>query len=125
MRPSLALAIAAVYGLVVGIPFVLVPAQVLSAVGLGTPNEALIQLRDHGVTLIGVGIISWMARNATGAPLRGLLWGSIFIQVGHIAVQVWDIAAGIIPPAVAAAGAPFFVIPLALVIVYALALRRA
>jgi hypothetical protein len=98
------------------------PAQVLSAFGLGTPNEALIVSRDAGVTLIGVGIINWMARNATGAPLRGLLWGNIFMLVVDTAVNIWEIAAGMIPFGLAAAS---FVIPLVLVTVFALGLRSA
>ena len=121
MRPSLALSIAAVYGLVLGVPLVLAPAQMLSAFGFGAPNEALIQSRDLGVTLIGLGIINWMARDAAGAPLRGLLSGNIFMQLMSIAVHTWELVAGVVPSWTA----PFLVVPLALVIVYATAFRRA
>jgi hypothetical protein len=121
MRPSLALSIAAVLAVVFGLSLALLPAQMLAAFGLGTPDEALVVSRDVGVTLIGLGIINWIAREATGTPLRGLLWGNIFIQVAEIVVNGWEIVAGILPTA--AAGG--LVIHLALAIVLALGLRRA
>ena len=121
MRPSLALSIGAVAAVLPGLAVTLAPAQLLSAFGLGAPTEALIQSRDLGLTLMALGIINWTARNAVGAPLLGLLWGNIFLQVASIVVHVWEIVVGIFPPFAAAA----IVIPLALVIVYALALRRA
>jgi hypothetical protein len=91
MRPSLALTVVAAWAVVAGLASTLFPAQMLSGFGLATPNEALIVARDNGVTLIGVGIINLMARNATGASLRGLLWGNIFIQVGIAAVNAWEV----------------------------------
>ena len=121
MRPSLALSIGAVAAFVPGLAVTLAPAQMLSGFGLGASTEALIQSRDLGVALMGLGIINWLARDAVGTPLRGILWGNIFIQVANIVVHVWEIAAGMFP-----AWAPaLLVLPVALVIMYALALRRA
>ena len=120
MRPSLALSIGAVFAAVPGLAFLLFPAQMMSGFGLGAPEEALIVMRDGGVTLIGVGVIDWMARNATGAPLRGILWGNIFIWVVDGAVNAWEIAAGMIPSAAAFS----LVLPLVLTIVFALGLRH-
>jgi len=121
MRPSLALSIGAVAAILLGIPLALAPAQMLSTFGLGTPNEGLILSRDAGVLLIGVGIIDWMAREAVGAPLRGLLWGNIFIRVGEIVNNGWAITAGMLPPW--AVGG--LVVSVVLVIVFVLGLRRA
>jgi hypothetical protein len=121
VRPSLALSIGAVAAVVPGLAVALAPSQVLSSFGLGAPTEALIQSRDLGVTLMGLGVINWLARAAVGAPLRGLLWGNIFLQFVSIVVHMWEIVAGLFPPSAAAA----LVVPLALVIVYASALRRA
>jgi hypothetical protein len=95
----------------------------LTAFGLGMPNEGLILARDAGVLLIGVGIIDWMARDAVGAPLRGLLWGNIFIRGAEIVVNVWEIAVGMIP--LNAGGLIGLAVSLALVVMFALALRRA
>jgi len=120
MRPSLALSIGAVAAIALGIPLALVPAQMLSAFGLATPDEAIILSRDAGVLLIGLGIIDWTARDATGGPLRGLLWGNIAIRVGEIANNGWAIGTGMIPSS--AAGG--LIVPIALIVVFVLALRR-
>lgn len=121
MRPSLALSIGAVLAFIFGLGLALAPAQMLSGFGLGTPTEGLIVSRDVGVTLIGLGLINWLARDAVGAPLRGLLWGNIFIQVAETVVNGWEIAAGQLP----ASAAPGLVIHIALVVVFGLGLRRA
>ena len=123
MRPTLALSIGAVFAVLLGLPLLLAPSQMLTAFGLGMPNEGLILARDAGVLLIGVGIIDWMARDAVGAPLRGLLWGNIFIRGAEIVVNVWEIAVGMIP--LNAGGLIGLAVSLALVVMFALALRRA
>ena len=121
MRPSLALTIGAAAGVLFGLLLLAVPVQMLSGFGLGTPTEAQIVSRDVGVTLIGLGVINWMARDAVGAPLRGLLIGNLFIQVAESFVNGWEVAAGILPPA--AAGG--LVLHLVLAGIFALGLRRA
>jgi len=50
-----------------------------------------------------------------------MLWGNLFIVVVDGVVNVWEIAAGLIPPLAAVS----LVIPLALAVVFALGLRRA
>lgn len=121
MRPSLALSIGAVLAVLFGAALALLPVQMLAGFGLGTPIEAQIVSRDVGVTLIGLGIINWLARNAGGDALRGLLWGNIFIQVAEFLVNGWEIAAGILPGA--AAGG--LVIHIVLAVIFVLGLRRA
>ncbi len=121
MRPSLALSIGAVLAVVFGAALTFVPEQMLSGFGLASPKEALVVSRDIGVTLIGLGIINWLARDATGAPLRGLLWGNIFIQVAEAVVNGWEIAFGILP-APAAGGVVLHVV---LAGIFVLGLRRA
>jgi len=113
--------LAAIWSVLGGLLFALFPAQALSSFGLGTATEALIISRDAGITLIGLGIINWLARNATGSPLRALLWGNIFILVVDSAVNVWEIASGLIPVAAAAS----FVIPIVLMFVLVMGLRSA
>jgi hypothetical protein len=55
MRPSLALSIAAAFNILIGLPLVLAPAQVLSVPGNAMPTEGLVPARDVGVLLTGVG----------------------------------------------------------------------
>jgi hypothetical protein len=127
MRPSLALSIGAVFAILPGLVLVIAPAETLSAFGWpGAPNAALVPERDSGVLLIGVGVIDWLARNALGAPLRGLLWGNIFIRVAALAVNGWDLAAGMLPPNPRGVlGGAFGVLSLASIVMFALALRNA
>jgi len=125
MRPSLALAIGALFSILVGLPSVFAPAQTLFAFGFAMPIEGLVPARSNGVLLVGVGLIDWLARGAVGPPLRGLLWGNIFIRVAETLLNGWELAAGMLPPTasgvlVAAAG-----VDIALIVMFALALRRA
>ena len=121
MSPRLALQIGAVLAFLFGAALALAPTQMLSGFGLGAPTEAQILSRDVGVTLIGLGIINWLARDATGSALRGLLWGNIFIQVAETVVNGWEVAAGILPSS--AAGG--LIVHIALAVVFVLGLRRA
>ena len=126
MRPSLALAIGGVFSILVGLPILLAPAQMLSFLGIAAPpNIALIQARDTGTVLIGVGIINWLARDAVGAPLRGLLWGNLFIRVAALVVNYWELASGLMPSGAASLFPVLTAINVALIIMFALALRRA
>ena len=98
MKASLILSVTAVLWFAAGLIGILAPEQAMSMFGLGAPTEALIATRDGGVVLIGVGIIDWLARDAVGAPLRGILWGNIFILVGDAVVNIFELAAGITTP---------------------------
>jgi hypothetical protein len=126
MRPSVALAIGAVFHVLVGLPLLIAPADLASALGVDeVPSIALVWARDVGTLALGVGIIDWLARGAIGAPLRGLLWGNIFIRVAAMAVNSWELAIGQIPSAAAPAFPLLIGINLTLIAVFALALRRA
>jgi len=126
MRPSLALSIGAVTFILPGLLLVLAPAQIMSAIGWpATPNEALVLARDGGVLMIGLGIIDWLARDAVGAPLRGLLRGNIVVRVGGAVVNGWEFATGLTPSELAAGLAVALAADIAVIIVFALALRRA
>lgn len=87
----------AVFWTVAGLVGILAPTPYMSSFGLQAPQEAVIAVRDGGVVLVGLGIINWLARDAVGAPLRGLLWGNIFILVADAALNLWEMAVGIAP----------------------------
>jgi len=126
MRPSLALSIGAVFNIVFGLPLLLATAPMLAAFGwAATPNEALVPARDAAVLLLGMGIIDWLARDATGPPLRGLLWGNILTRAAAGAVNSWELAAGILPSAAVGVFPIGLGLNIALIVVFALALRRA
>lgn len=126
MRPSLALSIGAGFYILIGLAILLAPAQLLSASGWPTtPNEMLVPARDAGTLLIVLGIIDWLTRDVVGAPLRGLLWANILRPVATMAVNGWEFAAGIVPATVFGVLMAGFALNVALIIVFALALRRA
>ena len=127
MRPSLALSVGAVFNILAGLLLLLAPAQLLTSAGWpSTPDVALVPARDAGTLLLVLGVIDWLARDAVGGPLRGLLWGNLLRPIASIVVNGWEIAAGFIPASVlggvTVAG---FSVDIALIVVFALALRRA
>ena len=121
MSSKLALTIGAAAALIFGLALAVAPAQMLAGFGLGVPIEAQVLSRDVGVTLLGLAVINWMARAATGRAVRAILIGNLFVQVMEFLVNGWEVAAGILP-AQAAGG---LVIHLVLAVVFALGLRRA
>ncbi len=92
MSSKLALTIGAVAAVLFGLALALFPEQMLSGFGLGVPKEAQVLSRDVGVTLIGLGIINWLARNEMGPAARALLIGNAFIQIAELVVNGWEVA---------------------------------
>jgi hypothetical protein len=127
MRPSLALSIGAVFYTLIGLATVLVPAQLLSAIGWpAPPDDMLVPTRDLGTLLVVLGIINWLARDAVGPPLRGLLWANIIRPAASMVVNGWEIAVGDVPAAVV--GGVLIsgvIVDTALIVMFALALRNA
>jgi len=121
MSSKLALTIGAVAAVLFGAILALAPDQMLGGFGLAAPKEALVLGRDIGVTLVGLGIVNWLARNETGAAVRALLIGNAFIQIAEAIVNGWEAAAGILP-AQAYGGVVLHVV---LAVVFLLPLRRA
>ncbi len=126
MRPSVALSIGGIFYVLLGLITVLAPGQLVTAVGWPTPgDETLVPVRDGGTVLIVLGVIDWLARDAVGSPLRGLLWGNLLRPVGSVAVHVWEIATGAIPATVVGVAAVALAVDVALFVLFALALRNA
>src|SRR2546422_11764602 len=109
--------IGAVAAFIFGLALTVFPTTMLAGFGLAVPNEAVVLSRDVGVTLIGLGVINWMARNATGEPLRAILVGNVVVQALALVVNAGEIAVGALP--LQAGGGPL--IPLALWAVVCLA----
>lgn len=90
MKVAVFLAIAAAVAIIYGIAFILVPDFVLVTYGI-TANAALdLMARYFGLTLLGMGLITWLVRETTdGRALRGLLTGlSVQGAIGLI-VSIW------------------------------------
>ncbi len=119
MSPRLALMIGGVAAVLFGLGLLVFPTSMLAGFGLAVPTEAKVLSRDVGATLIGLGVINWMARNATGEPLRALLVGNVVVQALELLVNGYEIAVGDLPSQ--AAGG--LVIHLVLGAVFVLAMR--
>ncbi|TMG69814.1 MAG: hypothetical protein E6H81_09170 [Chloroflexi bacterium] len=121
MSPRLALMLGAIAAFVFGLALLVFPTTMLAGFGLGTPNEGVVLSRDVGATLIGLGVINWMARSATGTPLRAILVGNVVVQALEIVVNGYEVAAGALP----VQAAPGLVIHLLLGAIFITAMRRA
>jgi len=89
--------IGGVAALVFGLALLVFPTAMLANFGLGAPEEAKVLSRDVGATLIGLGVINWMARNATGELLRALLVGNVVVQALELLINAYEIVVGDLP----------------------------
>jgi hypothetical protein len=119
VSPRIALLIGGAAAMLFGLALLVFPASMLAGFGLAVPTEAKVLSRDVGATLIGLGVINWMARNATGEALRALLVGNVVVQALELVVNGFEIFAGEIP--LQAAGG--LLIHLVLGAVFVLAMR--
>jgi hypothetical protein len=97
MSSRLALMIGGVAAIIFGLGLLVFPDSMLAGFGLGVPVEAKILSRDVGATLIGLGVINWMARNAIGETLRALLVGNVVVQALELVVNGYEIAVRDLP----------------------------
>lgn len=111
--------IGGVAAIVFGLALLVFPTTMLANFGLAVSDGAKVLSRDVGATLIGLGVINWMARNATGEALRALLVGNVVIQALEFVINAYEIAVGDLPTQ-AAAG---LLIHLVLGAVFVLAMR--
>jgi hypothetical protein len=90
MKVAVFLAIATAVAIIYGIAFILVPDFVLVTYGI-TANAALdLMARYFGLTLLGMGLITWLVRETTdGKALRGLLTGLSVQGVVGLLVSIW------------------------------------
>jgi len=121
MNPKTALIIGAVVAAIFGLLLVFAPGPMLKGFGLQAPDAAVTLARDVGVTLLGLAVLNWLAREATGTALRGILIGNLVVQVLEIVVNGYEIATGQLP----SKAAPGLIIHAVLGAIFLLALRRA
>ena len=97
MTPRLALMIGGVAAVVFGLALFVTPESMLAGFGVTTPVSARVLARDVGATLIGLGVINWMARYATGEVLRALLVGNVVVQALELLINGYEIVVGDLP----------------------------
>ena len=111
--------IGGVAALLFGLALFVSPESMLAGFGVAAPASTKVVARDVGATLIGLGVINWMARNATGEVLRALLVGNVVVQALELLINGYEIVVGDLPSQ--AAGG--LVIHLVLGAVFVLAMR--
>ena len=80
------LTIAALLSWLIGGMLLLSPAPFYAPTGIAlTPLLATIA-QAHGATLVGLGVINWMARGAEGRGLQAVLAGNLVVQILSFAV---------------------------------------
>ena len=119
MSPRLALMIGGIAAVVFGLGLFVSPESMLAGFGVATPVAAKVLARDVGATLIGLGVINWMARNASGEVLRALLVGNVVVQALELLINGYEIVIGELAPQ--AAGG--LIIHLVLGAIFVLAMR--
>lgn len=120
MSSRLAITIVSVAAFAFGVPLLVAPGVMLAASGIDASGTIAVA-RGAGATLVGLGVLDWLSRDASGAARRAVLVGNLAVQVLSLLVNAGSVLAGDLPFR-AGIAAP---IHLALAVVLAVALRRA
>lgn len=120
MSPRIVLVIGAVAAFVFGAGLLVFPATVLASSGLETGPATIATSRGAGATLIGLGVVNWLGRDAMGDGLRAILAGNVVVQVLSLMVNASGVVTGQLPPQAASAS----VIHAILAAVFLLGIRR-
>jgi len=90
MKVGVFLAIGAAIAIIYGVAFILVPEFVLATYGMTASAALDLMARYFGLTLLGMGLITWLVRETTdGKALRGLLTGLSVQGVIGVLVSIW------------------------------------
>ncbi len=114
------LSIAAVLAWLFGGMLLFVPAQFYSPTGIEMSPMIATIAQAHGATLVGVGVIDWLARTAEKRGLIAVLAGNLVVQVLSLGVVLRTMVLG-----AGAAVAPGVVIHVVLGALFAFFLIRA
>ena len=117
------LAIAAILAWLFGAALLFAPMQFYAPAKIEmTPMLATIA-QAHGATLVGLGVIDWLARNAERSGLIAVLAGNLVVQVFSLGVVIRTMALG--AGAAVAPGVVIHVVLGALFAFFLVRLRRA
>jgi len=94
---KLFLGIAAVLAWVFGAALLFAATQLLAPMGITVTPAIAVTGQAQGAILVGLGVINWIARGATGRAVRAILAGNLVVQVLSWIVIVRALALGIVP----------------------------
>jgi hypothetical protein len=92
MRTFLSLAAALAW--LFGAALLTVPDRFYTPTGIAMTPLIATLAQAHGATLVGLGVIIWLARDATGKGLRAVLAGNVVVQLLSLAVVLRTMALG-------------------------------
>jgi hypothetical protein len=94
MRISYLFVVAAIVALLFGLGFTLLTEQVLSIYGVTTDAAGVLAYRLFGTTLIGFGVLQWLARNLGESEARRAIVVSLFVvdAIGFVVVLLAQFA---------------------------------
>ena len=98
MNAKLFLTIAAVLGIMYGIGFLIIPANLLVLYGTPEPDPRIILTAQYfGAALLALGLVVWFVRNCKDtAAVRGVLIGSAIGDVVGFIVTGWGMRQGLL-----------------------------
>jgi hypothetical protein len=82
------LAVAAILAWVFGLAMLVKPSGMYAPLGIVMTSLIATLAQAHGATLIGLGVVTWMARDATGRGLVAVLAGNLVVHVLALSVVV-------------------------------------
>jgi hypothetical protein len=88
------LAVAAVLAWLFGAALLAVPGEFYKPAGIEMTPVLATVAQAHGATLVGLGVIDWLARRADGAGLVAVLAGNLVVQVLSLGVVLRTMALG-------------------------------
>ena len=95
MNVKVFLAIAAAIAVVYGIAFIKVPDFVQATYGMTSTASSILAARYFGLTLLGLGLVTWLVRETSDQKaLRGLLSGLAIQSLIGALVSIWGTTSG-------------------------------
>jgi hypothetical protein len=88
------LAFSAILAWLFGSALLLMPADFYKPTGIEMTPMIATLAQAHGATLIGLGLVNWLARHADKAGLTAVLSGNLLVQVLSLGVVVHTIMLG-------------------------------
>ena len=88
------LAAAAVLAWLFGAMLLFIPGQFYAQTGIVMTPMSSTVAQAHGATLIGLGLINWLSRNADRRGLIAVLAGNLLVQVASLAIVVRTMTLG-------------------------------
>ena len=97
MNRSTFMSIAAIVAFLFGLAFLLVPNQLMTLYGVDLDPSGEYIARYLGSAFLGIGVISWFARNAQAdnAALRAVILGAFILCLTGFVASLFDVFLGV------------------------------